>query len=655
MSLRTRFSALVALLAIAMTVVVTLWQAAAREAGLSEEHIRKARLYARLLGQQLEPAIGVDGLQTAREAFDSVRLDADVTGVALYREDGTIFAGSGAVAPHWRATGYAESVVSSDHQVEATAPVDWREGRRGTVLVVLSTARLEALQAHAFRRSVGVSACATGLMLIFAWVVAGVMGARLGRIAEVATRVANGDLTGVGPAPGRMDEIGRLTAAFNAMLTHVQRLVREQRERAASEQERLGAVVATRTQELEDNVRRYKALVETSNAVPWEFDVGSSTLTYVAPRAAAWFGCSQADLVAPGFLESCIHPDDLPRIKREVERLVGLPAEKQTVSIDYRFVTRDGRLLELRSVMSFEAEDGLVRGVILDITQTKKLEADLSQAQKLESVGRLASGVAHEINTPIQFVGDSVHFLKDAMADLMALVDALGAVGAAARRGPVPEVVLVAAEEAAAHADLEYLRESVPKAFDRSLDGLGRVTTIVASMKEFAHPDSREKTTVDLNRAIASTLTIARNEYKYVADVETSFGELPPVPCHAGEFNQAVLNVVVNAAHAIDDVFKATDRRGRITVSTALDGAEAVIRIKDTGGGIPAAVQPRIFDPFFTTKPVGRGTGQGLAIARSVIVDRHGGKISFTTEAGVGTTFELRLPAFTSPARQEAA
>jgi signal transduction histidine kinase len=170
------------------------------------------------------------------------------------------------------------------------------------------------------------------------------------------------------------------------------------------------------------------------------------------------------------------------------------------------------------------------------------------------------------------------------------------------------------------------------------------VTTIVRSPKEFAHPAQQEMSAVDLNRIVDNTLTIAAGEYKYVGELQTDFGELPPVLCHPGEIGQAVLNIVVNAAHAIGDAVAGTDRKGLITVRTRQEGAMAVISISDTGTGIPANVQPRIFDPFFTTKEVGRGTGQGLAIASSTVRARHHGELTFETTPGLGTTFYIRIP-----------
>jgi signal transduction histidine kinase len=175
------------------------------------------------------------------------------------------------------------------------------------------------------------------------------------------------------------------------------------------------------------------------------------------------------------------------------------------------------------------------------------------------------------------------------------------------------------------------------------VEGLGRVATLVRSMKEFAHPDQKQKAPADLNRAIASTLTIARNEYKYVADIETDYGELPPVPCHIGELNQVFLNLIVNAAHAIESAIHGTDRRGLIRVETRREDDLVRVSISDSGTGIPEEIRNRIFDPFFTTKDVGRGTGQGLAIARSVVVDKHAGTLTFDSELGRGTTFHVRL------------
>jgi PAS domain S-box-containing protein len=288
---------------------------------------------------------------------------------------------------------------------------------------------------------------------------------------------------------------------------------------------------------------------------------------------------------------------------------------------------------------------GLFSGFIRDLSERKRLEMELGQAQKLEAVGRLAAGIAHEINTPIQFVGDNVRFLSDGFGSLGRVLNAYRALAAAARRGAIDPLLLHEVEAAERREDLAYLGEEIPKAFDQTLEGVQRVATIVGAMKEFARRDTEaEKSPADLNRALASTLTVARNELRYVAEVETEFGDLPPVVCDIGDLNQVFLNLLVNAAHAIADVVGNTGERGRIRVRTSVDGDSVVVGISDTGKGIPEDIGPKIFDPFFTTKEVGLGSGQGLAIARNIVVDKHGGSLTFESTVGRGTTFFVRLP-----------
>jgi signal transduction histidine kinase len=273
-------------------------------------------------------------------------------------------------------------------------------------------------------------------------------------------------------------------------------------------------------------------------------------------------------------------------------------------------------------------------------SESKRLELELHQSQKLEAVGRLAAGIAHEINTPIQYIGDNTRFLAEAFEALRTMLARQREVLAQA----APPEAVAGLARVAESLDLEYVVEQVEPAIARTLDGVQRVATIVRAMKEFAHPDQKEMVATDLNRALQATLDVARNEYKYVADVELALGALPPVTCHAGDVNQVFLNLIVNAAHAIGDVVKGTGAKGRIRIATAREGtAMVLVTVDDTGGGIPAAIQDKIFEPFFTTKEVGKGTGQGLAIARS-IVEKHKGTIRFCSRPGDGTTFQIRLP-----------
>jgi signal transduction histidine kinase len=281
-----------------------------------------------------------------------------------------------------------------------------------------------------------------------------------------------------------------------------------------------------------------------------------------------------------------------------------------------------------------------------EMTHRSQIEVELRQAQKLESVGQLAAGIAHEINTPVQFVADSCSFLETASEDLIAVIAAYRTALAELAREPTAIAIAAAASqvrEVEAERDVTYLAEQIPLAISRSLQGLERVSAIVRAMKEFAHRDGAEQAPADLNRAIMSTLTVARNEYKYVAEVATELADLPMVTCHVGELNQVVLNMVINSAHAIASAKAEHDRAGVIVIRTRPRGMHVEIEIEDNGCGIPPHELDRIFDPFFTTKEIGKGTGQGLAIARAVI-DKHAGKIAVTSRVGYGTTFAITLP-----------
>jgi signal transduction histidine kinase len=334
-------------------------------------------------------------------------------------------------------------------------------------------------------------------------------------------------------------------------------------------------------------------------------------------------------------------------INEMIDRLERTATERAAMSESLEALNQvlERRVLE-RTMRLFEA-NSVLQG---EMAARAKVEIELRHAQKLEAVGRLAAGIAHEINTPVQFVSDSVQFVTAATADLLALVERYQGAIRAVRAGAPGAAEVQAVEAAEQAADLDYIITEIPSALALARGGLDRVREITRSMKTFAHHD-QDMRDADLNQAILSTLTIANHEYKYVAQVDTELGDIPLVHCHAGEINQVVLNLLVNAAHAIADHRGDGDPLGRIGVRTTVDGDDVVIAVSDTGGGVPEHIQHRIFDPFFTTKDVNRGTGQGLAIARAVIAEKHGGTLTFTTERGVGSTFTIRLPIHGGPVR----
>jgi PAS domain S-box-containing protein len=279
-----------------------------------------------------------------------------------------------------------------------------------------------------------------------------------------------------------------------------------------------------------------------------------------------------------------------------------------------------------------------------DITDTIKTELEVRQSQKLEAVGQLAAGIAHELNTPIQFISDNVAFLRESfvgMLEVLAKYNEFQTQAASHDFAPELRAEIDAIKQAV---DLDFVLGETTAACERAIDGTARVSKIVQAMKEFSHPGGSGHARIALNRIIDNALIVSRNEYKYVATVETAFADdLPFIWANAGELGQVFLNLIVNAAHAITDAARGT-ALGKITITTRQDGDALVVEIGDTGTGIPREIQRRVFDPFFTTKEVGRGTGQGLAIARNIVEKKHGGSLSFTTEVGRGTTFNIRLP-----------
>ncbi|OQW85933.1 MAG: hypothetical protein BWK76_07260, partial [Desulfobulbaceae bacterium A2] len=403
--------------------------------------------------------------------------------------------------------------------------------------------------------------------------------------------------------------------------------------------------------EAEAALSNFKQTLDQVHDCVFMFDAETLRFIYANQGAVQQIGYS------PKELETMTPVDVKPRFTDDSFRQMLAPLmhgdkDATTFITDYR--RKDGQLVPVEVMLQYVKPDDTGRfvAVVRDINERlkaekekEKLQAQLLQSQKLESVGRLASGIAHEINTPIQFISSNVDFLNDSFQSLAKVVEELRLALKGAETADLTS--LAPTRTALEEADWDYLAGEVPLAIQQSKNGLERVSSIVLAMKEFSHPGAKEKIPASLNRIVETTVTVARNEWKYVAEVTTELApDLPMVPCLTDEMGQVILNMLVNAAHAIGAKLGANPEgaKGSIHISTKAltDGVE--LRLSDSGTGIPQAIRDRIFEPFFTTKEVGRGTGQGLAICHDVIVEKHGGTLAVESEEGVGSTFVITLP-----------
>jgi len=376
-------------------------------------------------------------------------------------------------------------------------------------------------------------------------------------------------------------------------------------------------------------------------------------VTFVNPAAASMLGYSPEELIGQVFHNVVHHsrPDGRPypfekcSLHRFQDNNSG--SRKLTEEVFWR---KDKTSLPVECTSQPIYEGGQITGMVItfrDISLRRMLEAKLRQAQKMESIGQLAAGIAHEINTPTQYIGDNICFVREAFAELSNLLSICAELRTCwLSEEQLPEEVMQKLREALKKTDVDYVREEIPQALSEALEGVNSVAKIVKSMREFSHPGAEAKQSVDFNRCVENTVTVSKNEWKYVAEMRLDLDpNLPPVNCSPNEMNQVLLNLIVNAAHAIGEKLgERPQDRGLITISTRQVGEWLEVRVQDTGTGIPESLRSRIFDPFFTTKPVGKGTGQGLAIVHSIVVEKHHGTIEFETTEGEGTTFIVRIP-----------
>ena len=415
--------------------------------------------------------------------------------------------------------------------------------------------------------------------------------------------------------------------------------------RYATERGRLKHELHRSISDLKESELKFSEMAEHIDHGIWVWSMDVDRCTYQNPACERIYGRTLREWNDVDWYE-VIHPDDRDA---EIDRDSRCAESKTEYESCFRIIRPDDQIRHVeQSAYPLLDENGdLIRiiGVCRDITERIQLEEELRLAHKLEAVGQLAAGVAHEINTPSQYVSDNIAFISTSFNELTSVLLAYGELIDWARNSGMSDADVDRYSEMAAKVDLDFLLEEMPVALQQSRDGLEQIKKIVRAMKDFSHPGD-DMEAVDVNHAIESTATVARNEWKYVAELELNLDpDLPRVICVPSALNQVILNLIVNSAHAIGDVVRDRNgEKGQIRIRTEVRGSDALIEVADTGCGIPRDICDRIFDPFFTTKEVGKGTGQGLAIAHSVITERHNGSINVSSEPGHGTTFTIELP-----------
>ena len=405
-------------------------------------------------------------------------------------------------------------------------------------------------------------------------------------------------------------------------------------------------------EDLELSQKRFEDVVEATGDWIWELDP-KGRYTYSSGMVKRVLGYSPEEIIGKYCYEFFDESTEEAKFQKAVYEIFARNQKK--ISFRNRLVKKNGDIVvvETNGVAIFNAENKIIgyRGVDRDITKRVEeeeerilLEKDLQQSKKLESIGTLAAGIAHEINTPIQFIGDNIHFLGDALDDLFKLINNFGGLLCLVAKECEKRDLIETKEKYENEIDLGFLENEVPECIHQTEDGLDRVSKIVNAMKSFSHISDEKKQLADINKAIESAVIVSSNEWKYSAEIKMNFDEqLPLVNCFVGDINQVIMNMILNATHSIEDMH--SDSKGTITISTCCKEDKAVvISVSDTGKGIPEDIQDKIFLPFFTTKEVGKGTGQGLSMAYAIIVEKHGGKLTFESTLNKGTTFFIELP-----------
>ncbi len=583
--------------------------------------IERSQVTARLFSTMTSDALLSLDLATLDALVDQTLQNDDILYVRVRNADGLVVA-QGGDADVLEAEFVEDETIAAtgnDLRLDVSAPITSAGKQFGRVEIGLSTKAIEATLAGATRWMLSIAAVEIILVAVFGLILGTVLTRQLALLRAGARRVAEGEFGYQLQVKGR-DELADTSSSFNQMsqaLAAFARQAEEARQKAEAEREHAETVMRDAMNSMEQAVvivdprQRVEFVNEAfKGSYP---DIGGEAM----PREFSALSRVLADRLEPA------EPDTvLP-----IEAADAADSHWQSRTLDGRVLMNSRRRMSNGGLVVVETD---ITELFDAIERNRRLEMEVMQSQKMESLGTLASGIAHEINTPIQYIGDNVRFAQDSFGELNVAMEAL-------RKG---EGNL---EEALEELDWPYLCEEVPRALQEATDGVQAVSRIVSSVKALSHGDATEKTLYDLSELIDNVITVSKNQWKYCAEIRCDTDEsLGQVPCYPGDLSQVLINMVVNAAQAIEETDEV--RAGLIRIGATLEDDAAQISIEDNGGGIPEDKIDRIFDLFFTTKSPGVGTGQGLAISRSIIEEKHGGRLSVESKVGVGTTFRIHLP-----------
>jgi PAS domain S-box-containing protein len=601
--------------------------------------IQQLSALADVMGSNASAALTFDDAASANEILASLRMEPAIESGCIYDAAGNLFATytSGMPAEFPASVPQPGFIFESGGRLDVAALIRVNGDQIGTILLRGTLKNVyEQLLAYAL---------IVVVVLLASFAVAYLLSTRLKNsisgpilaLARTAKRISAEQDYSIRVRKYTDDEIGTLYEQFNQMLEAVERSKRAEHaaydKLAKQSEERTRAIVESAA----DGIVTFSedGVIDLCNEATCEI-LGANRDELVGSRIA-------------GFLPDA---DGVPWSHFLRQQLGDAKSKRGGAkTLDAR--RRDGSLVPLLvSLSAFSSDRGQAYTAILrDLTEYQKLQFELSQAQKLESIGQLAAGIAHEINTPMQFIGDNIGYLRDCVEQLFTVLDRYDLHLNPAGPEKSWRERYRHMEQIKRETRFDFNREQLGQAIAESLEGVDRIIQIVRAMKQFSHFGTGERTEIDLNEALRSTATITRNRWKYFADLELKLDpELPLLACHSAEINQVLLNLVVNAADAIaEKVGSEPEEKGQIVIRTGHDAAHVVVEIEDSGCGIPDEIRNRIFDPFFTTKDVGKGTGQGLTISHDIIVTKHRGTIHVESVLGQGTKFVLRIPIGESP------